>query len=125
MLEETSQYMVSEFKTGCNIPWFAIIEPNIENDVENNNGLGISVLHGAIDELKAVDLCFNNFCSDFYLGQKKVFMEKTLVEINDDGTEVAPDDVHQQLFTYINFPMENQGDDKKFIQEFNTALRVE
>lgn len=125
VLEEPSQDTVSEFNTGCGVPWFSIIEPNIENDVECSNGLGISVLHGAIDELKAVDLCFNNFCSDFYLGQKKVFMEKALVEINDDGTEIAPDDVHQQLFTYINFPMDKDSDGKKFIQEFNPALRVE
>ena len=117
--------MAAEYSTGCNVPWFAIIEPNIENDIECNNGLGVSVLHGAIDALKSVDLCFNNFCSDFYLGQKKVFMEKSLVEIDDDGTEIAPDDVHQQLFTYINFPQENAGDGKKFIQEFNPELRVE
>lgn len=122
---ELPQDMVSEINTGCGVPWFSIIEPNIENDAPDNNGLGISVLHGAIDELKAVDLCFNNFCSDFYLGQKKVFMEKALVEMNEDGTEVAPDDVHQQLFTYINFPDDRESDGKKFIQEFNPALRVE
>ena len=123
--EKLPQDMVSEFNTGCDVPWYSIIEPNIENDAPDNNGLGISVLHGAIDELKAVDLCFNNFCSDFYLGQKKVFMEKALVEMNEDGTEIAPDDVHQQLFTYINFPMDKDSDGKKFIQEFNPALRVE
>lgn len=116
---------VSEINTGCGVPWFSVMEPNIENDIENNNGLGVSVLHGALDALKAVDLCFNNFCSDFYLGQKKIFMEKSLADIDENGTEIAPDDVHQQLFTYINFPMENQGDGKKFIQEFNPALRVE
>lgn len=117
--------MAAEYSTGCNVPWFAIIEPNIENDIECNNGLGVSVLHGAIDALKSVDLCFNNFCSDFYLGQKKVFMEKSLVEIDDDGTEIAPDDVHQQLFTYIKFPEDKDSDGKKFIQEFNPELRVE
>ncbi len=122
---ELPQDTVSEINTGCGVPWFAVIEPNIENDVENNNGLGVSVLHGALDTLKAVDLCFNNFCSDFYLGQKKIFMEKSLADIDENGTEIAPDDVHQQLFTYINFPQENESDGKKFIQEFNPALRVE
>lgn len=123
--EELPSNMIRRLCTGSPVPWFAVFMPNIENNAEDNNGLGVSIIHGAIDALKAVDLCFNNFCSDFYLGQKKIFMEKSFVEIDDDGTEIAPDDVHQQLFTYINFPAENQSDGKKFIQEFNPALRVE
>lgn len=114
---------IGYFDTKSSVPWFAIYEPNLENDIEYNNGLGISVLHGAIDALKAVDLCFNNFVSDFYLGQKKVFMEKSLIEITDDGTVVAPDDVNQQLFTYVEFPDAEGG--QKFISEFNPSLRAE
>ena len=45
--------------------------------------------------------------------------------MDDVGNEIAPDDVHQQLFTFIKFPEENQSDGKKFIQEFNPALRVD
>ena len=123
--ENLPSNMIRRFCTGSPVPWFAIFMPNIENDVPDNNGLGVSIIHGVVDALKAVDLCFNNFCADFYLGQKKVFMEKSLVEITEDGTEIAPDDVHQQLFTFINFPTESQGDGKKFIQEFNPALRVD
>lgn len=117
--------MIKKFSTGSPVPWFAIFMPNIENNVEDNNGLGVSIIHNAIDALKAVDLCFNNFCSDFYLGQKKIFMEKSLADFDEDGTEIAPDDVHQQLFTFIKFPSENDPDGKKFIQEFNPALRVD
>lgn len=117
--------MIKKFSTGSSVPWFAIFMPNIENNVEDNNGLGVSIIHNAIDALKAVDLCFNNFCSDFYLGQKKIFMEKSLADFDEDGTEIAPDDVHQQLFTFIKFPSENDPDGKKFIQEFNPSLRVD
>lgn len=122
---ELPAQMIRRFATGSPVPWFAIFMPNIDNNVEDNNGLGVSIIHGAIDALKAVDLCFNNFCADFYLGQKKIFMEKSLVEITDDGKEVAPDDVNQQLFTFISFPAEGESDGKKFIQEFNPALRVD
>lgn len=116
--------MIARFDTGAPIPWFAIVMPNIENNVEDTNGLGLSIIHGAIDALKSVDMCFNNFCSDIYLGQKKVFMEKKLVKIDDDGTQIAPDDVNQQLFTFIDFPLDS-ADTKKFIMEFNPALRVD
>jgi len=73
---ELPDNMIRKFSTGSPVPWFAVFMPNIENNVEDNNGLGVSIIHGSIDALKAVDLCFNNFCSDFYLGQKKIFMEK-------------------------------------------------
>ncbi|MBQ6945605.1 MAG: phage portal protein [Ruminococcus sp.] len=116
--------MIARFNTGAAVPWFAVVMPNIENNAEDANGLGLSILHGAIDALKAVDLCFNNFCSDIYLGAKKVFMEKKLIEMDEDGTPIAPDDVNQQLFTFIDFPLES-ADTKKFIMEFNPALRVD
>ena len=119
-----SDSMIAKFNTGASVPWFSIVMPNIENNVEDTNGLGLSIIHGAIDALKGVDLSFNNFCSDIYLGAKKVFMEKKLIEMDEDGTPIAPDDVNQQLFTFIDFPLENT-DTKKFIMEFNPALRVD
>lgn len=112
------------YNTGSSVPWFSIIEPNIENDIESNNGLGISVLHGAIDALKAVDINFNNFVSDFKLGSKKVFMKKELCEITADGKPVAPDDVNQQLFMFVEMPLDSDGS-KPLLQEFNPQLRVD
>lgn len=121
--EELPPSVIKRLETKSGVPWFSIFMPNIENNVEYANGLGLSVLHNAIDSLKAVDLCFNNLCSDFYLGQKKVFMEKSLIDFDEDGNEVAPDDVHQQMFTYVSFPVSDES--KRFIMEFNPQLRVE
>ncbi len=113
-----------EIRTGSGVPWFSIVTPNIENNLENQNGLGVSILHGAIDALKAVDLCFNNFCSDFHLGGKKVFMKKDLLELSEDGKPIAPDDVNQQLFSYVEMPIDDNGRNT-LLQEFNPQLRTE
>lgn len=122
---ELPNNVLNEIDTGSKIPWFMVIEPNIENDIKCNNGLGVSVLHGAIDALKAVDLTFNNFCTDFYLGQKKVFMHKSLLEFDDGtGKAVAPDDVNQQLFSYIDAPMDDNGQNT-MVQEFNPTIRTD
>lgn len=111
--------------TGTNIPWFAIYEPNIENPIENNNGLGVSIIHSTMDALKAVDIIFNNFCSDYYLGSKKVFMNKDLIDLDDDGNDVVPDDVNQQLFTWIPKGITDVEGHTQFIYEFNPVLRTE
>lgn len=116
--------VAKSINTRSPVPWFSIIMPNIENNIKDNNGLGISVLHGAIDCLQAVDLSFNGFATDFKLGQKKVFMYKDLLGIGEDGEEIVPDDVNQQLFCYIDKDL--TGENKKdLIQEFNPELRVD
>lgn len=125
--EQLPDGILSEFRTGSKVPWFSIFMPNIKNNIENNGGMGISILHGAIDILKGVDLSYNNFCKDFELGGKKVFMLKDLVETTEDGTDVAPDDVGQQLFILVsrdNLNTDGNGGNK-FIHEFNPSIRVQ
>ncbi len=126
--EKLPEGIVKEFNTGSAVPWFSVISPNIENIIDNNGGLGISVLHGSLDVLKGIDFAYNNFCKDFELGGKKVFMLRDLIETDVDGNPVAPDDVGQQLFTLVNRDsMETSGSSAsdKFIYEFNPALRVQ
>lgn len=118
---------IAEIHTKCNAPWFALVSPNIVNFLPKSGGMGISVLHNAIDALKSVDLNFNNFCKDFELGGKKVFMIKSLTAQLDDGRTVTPDDVGQQLFVMVDPDSidPNNSNGGKFIQEFNPLLRVE
>ncbi len=110
--------------TGSDVPWFVLIKPNLVNNIRHSNGLGVSIFANAIDNLKGVDLAFNNFCQDFKLGGKKVFYNKQLVRTDEHGKKVTPDDVAQQLFTLLGGD-EVSLDDKELIYEFNPALRVE
>lgn len=111
-------------RTGSDRPWFAICTPAIVNPIPGNNGMGCSVYYNAIDNLKGTDLAFNNFCSDIYLGQKKVFLNKNLMAQFNVDEEVAPDDVNQQLFCYVAETMDD-GTGKSLVQEHNPDLRVE
>lgn len=105
------------------IPPFVIIEPNIENHFPNHQGLGMSVYADAIDCLKGVDLAFNNFCRDFKLGGKKVFIQSSLLQTDENGYPITPDDVAQQLFEVTESDMKEDGG-QAFIKEYNPALRV-
>ena len=70
---ELPEGIIGSYNTGSDIPLFSLITPNIVNNIDDSLGLGISVYADAIDNLKGVDLAFNNFCRDFKLGGKKVF----------------------------------------------------
>lgn len=114
--------LAEKVNTGSNVPWFVLIYPNITNNIESQNGLGLSVYADAIDNLMGADLAFNNFVRDFKLGGKKVFVNKKMTYQTAEGTTVTPDDVAQSLFSMIGDDVD--FDAKHMIQEYNPALRV-
>ena len=117
------EHIASLIDTGSNIPWFSFVYPNITCNIKECNGLGMSVYANAIDTLKAVDIAYNNFVKDFKLGGKKVFYNKSMLQTNDEGKTITPDDVVQQLFQQVGDGMD--FDAKQMVQEFNPSLRVQ
>ena len=109
--------------TGSSLPWFTFVYPNITCNIRCNNGLGMSVYANSIDNLKAVDIAYNNFVKDFKLGGKKVFYNKAMLQTNGEGKTITPDDVVQQLFQQVGDGMD--FDAKQMVQEFNPSLRVQ
>ena len=108
----------------CDRPLFAILTPNAQptDSAAAAHGMGASVFACAYDNLKGVDLAYNNFCRDLFLGGKKVFMNQSLIGEDRFGNRVAPDDVAQQLFMTVG-----DGDlsSETMIVEHNPALRAE
>lgn len=103
---------------------FAVLTPNTQptDALAAAWGMGASVFACAYDNLKGVDLAYNNFCRDLYLGGKKVFMNRELIGEDSFGNRVAPDDVAQQLFMTVG-----DGDlsAETMIVEHNPALRAD
>lgn len=122
--EDLPQGVPRILRTGSDKPWFAICRPSIVNPIEGNHGLGCAVFANAIDNLKGVDLAYNNFNSDFWLGQKKVFLNKNMLADMSGSKKIAPDEVNQQLFYFIGEVMDD-GTGKSMVQEHNPDLRVE
>lgn len=114
--------VAARIETGSQIPWFAIFSPNVANNIRHNNGLGLSVYANATDNLLGVDMAFNNFLRDFKLGGKKVFYNKNMLQTNEKGETITPDDVAQQLFQQVGDGVD--FDAKAMYQEYNPSLRV-
>ena len=119
---EPEMPVAHEIRTGSRTPLFALLTPNIENHINDCCGLGVSVYSQAIDCLKGVDLAFNNFCRDLKLGGKKVFMNRSLVMRDENGSIYTPDDVAQQLFVTIG---DSDLSSETMICEHNPELRTE
>ena len=134
--EVTKDNVIKEYKTYSNIPLFSLLEPKIVNNIDNNNGLGISIFANAIDQLKGNDIAYNNFIMDVYLGGKKVFYNKSLIKYNietytdKEGNTVRreipvyPDDLTRQQFKVLDGELSSANDDT-LIHEYNPDLRAE
>jgi len=107
--------------TNSQTPWFAIIKPNIVNNLNDSTPLGVSVYANAIDVLKGVDLAYDNLCTDFFLGGKMIMMNETVIAKEEGGRRIPPQFSRKRLFM-------SMGDsiiDGKMYEEYNPALRVD
>ena len=115
--------MLPSFYTGSDQPWFALFSPAQLKNLDGGAGLGMAVFAEALDQARQCDLAFDNYCRDLYLGGKKVFYNKELLQpvSGMDGQLhlIAPDSIRQQLF------VQTSGDpDKDDWHEYNPDLRV-
>jgi len=132
--------IAESYTTNSDIPSFSILKPAIANPLDtsynNVNGLGFSIYGTAIDQLKACDITYNNFVMDFYLGGKKVFYNKKIVNtktvtrkdengnIKEEQIELYPDDITRQQWKTYGEEMSNLKDNPA-ITEYNPELRVD
>ena len=74
------------------------------------------------DQIRAVEISYNNFVRDIYLGGKKVMMDKALIHTDENGNKVTPDDVAQELFTLVEKDMRERAD--TLFYEYNPDMRI-
>jgi A118 family predicted phage portal protein len=118
--------MIGRFFTGSDVPWFALFSPAGVKNISGGTGLGMAVFSEALDAAKQVDLAFDNYGQDIYLGGKKVFYNKRLVEtrFNSDGQpyQVPPDAARRRIFYQLPGGDPDASPDW---HEYNPDLRVD
>lgn len=58
-------------------PRFQIFKPNIANNFDIDNPMGISVLANSIDRFKSIDMKYDSFDREFKLGKKRILVDPT------------------------------------------------
>lgn len=117
--------MAAQFNTGSTIPFFSIIKTAYSNNFDSlgNNPLGISIYANAIDILKTCDLAYDTITNEILLGQKFIFLNKSMLDLDEKGKLRTPYDVRQRLFQFIGD--EATADSQNWVHEFNPTLRIE
>lgn len=106
------------------LPLFQVFSPNIVNNYDKTNPLGMSVFGNAIDILKAIDVVFDSWHNEFVLGKKRIFVKSDLkkVIVNPGSgvqSQIDPNDV---MFYQIDWT--GNESDKPPIYESSMTLRA-
>lgn len=124
ILDEDKEMYVREFDTGVSNPWFAIITPNIANNIDLYSPYGISIFANSIDVLKSIDLVYDSLINEISLGRKRLLTTKEMLRINtvtgDQELNFDPSDI---IFHVVGDGFSNEKD--KYIQEINGDLRID
>lgn len=77
---------IQVFDTKSNIKWFSIFKPLLTNNLFSNNPFGIPHYANAIDNMKAVDIAFDELKNEVKDGRKRTFVRANMLSY-DDGTQ--------------------------------------
>ena len=128
--------VLGTYNTLSQTPMFSICKNEKENIYDDNNGLGMSLFGDSEDQLKMLDLVYNNFGMDFKLGQKIMVINKKLTRIEtEDYTDEEgnikqrqkvyyPSDLQKQQFMEISNGIMGDTTQNPYIYEYNPDLRV-
>lgn len=104
---------------------FQIIKPNIVNNIDKTNPMGISIFANATSVLKSIDETYSSYKNEFRLGRKRIFVKAGLKAIRYDKTSdnwIDYIDENEVVYQQLGDEWENN---KPPIYESNMTLRVD
>ena len=123
---ETPETYLKEFETNTNVPWFAIISPNIVNNIDLYSPYGISIFANSIDVLKGIDLVYDSLNNEINLGRKRLFATKEALRFNSTTGEPQLNFDPNDVVFHVLGDSTLLGDNKNsIIQEINGNLRID
>lgn len=110
------------FDTNSPLCWFAIIKPNIANNVDIDSPLGVSIFANAIANLKEIDLVFDSYANEFILGKKRIFVNAKDWAVNSKTGEEYDVFDSNDICIYV---LPESDDGKQMITDDTQTLRVQ
>ena len=115
--------MTRKWNTNSRTPYFQIVMPNIVNNVDLMNPLGISVYGNAIDVLKQIDMAYDSMGNEVPLSRKMVFLRSDMFGIDmESGQMYSAIDKGDTIFHYLS---SSPDDNTPIIKEYSSPMRIE
>lgn len=109
-------------------PLFAIIKPQIANNIDSESPYGLSVFANAESQIDGVDSVWDSFLNDIRLGRKMVGIPETMLrreaptDAYPEGRLLPPQSDRKDLFVAL---MDATGETKHGMWDYSPSLRTE
>ena len=98
LIQVKNDATIEDFDTQSNIKWFSIFKPNLTNNIVNNSPFGIPHFANAIDNLKSVDLCFDELNNEIKNGRKRIFARADMFNYDNGEQKLVFDPNDTQIY---------------------------
>jgi A118 family predicted phage portal protein len=102
-------------------PLFTLIKPNIANNIEWNNPMGISVYANAIDQIKACDIAFDGASVAMKVGRPRIAISAEAVKTDEEGNVISIVDTRGVALYSVPARF---GDNKTLVEDITTSYRA-
>lgn len=118
--------LLSESNIETDVPMFQFLKPNIANNFEMRNPLGVSVYGNSIDTLKAIDTKYDSFHNEFVTGKNRIIVSSDLVKTNVSQVDTVVNRI--QYFdsdetVFQKMPFDSETSDP--VRQINMNLRTQ
>ena len=86
IIDSPTNNTLKDFDTKSNVKWFSVFKPLLTNNLFGNSPFGIPHYANAIDNLKAVDICFDALKNEIKDGRRRTFVRADMFNY-DNGTQ--------------------------------------
>ena len=110
-----------EIVTNSATPLFAIIQPNIINNLDIESQYPISIFANSIDTLMAIDNKYDSFNNEFIMGRKRIFVSSKTFHVDKTNGDIKRTfDPHDVVF----YALPEADDGKPMVKTDTDALRA-
>lgn len=105
---------------------FAIVHPEIVNNIDIDSPYPISIFANAIDTMKSIDIVFDSYSNEFQLGRKRIFVSSEMDTVSkEDGKIDRFFDPNDVVIHQLPPSVSATGETKPLIHEVNGQLRTQ
>lgn len=104
-------------------PLFQIITPNIQNNIDLDSPMGISVYANSLSQLKGCDLVYDSYMNEFVLGKKRIIVPVSMakIQMTADGVAAPVFDPNDTIYYAMSG---DSKDDSLKLTENNMEIRA-
>lgn len=87
LVESADERILETFNTESDKPWFAVLKPNICNNIDFESPFGISIFANSISTLMNLDDIYDSKDLEVVLGRRRTFVSEDLLTVDTENGE--------------------------------------